>query len=87
MLHAAFRGQTPDEVFFGTASNLPAQLAAARAKARELRMAANRARPTVAARPPPDQLFRRDYAHGATAYAPVRNVLVRSSAAHRGGHL
>ena len=42
MPHAAFRGQTPDEVFFGTASNLAVELDAARAKARELRLAANR---------------------------------------------
>ena len=42
MPHAAFRGQTPDEVFFGTASNLSVQLDAARAEARELRLAANR---------------------------------------------
>ena len=42
MPHAAFRGQTPDEVFFGTAPNLAAELVAARAKARELRLAANR---------------------------------------------
>src|SRR6267142_503537 len=39
---AAFRGQTPDEVFFGTAPNLSAELDAARAQARELRLAANR---------------------------------------------
>ena len=42
MPHAAFRGQTPDEVFFGTAPNLSRELDAARAKARELRLAANR---------------------------------------------
>jgi transposase InsO family protein len=42
MPHAAFRGQTPDEVFFGTAPNLPVELDAARAKARQLRLAANR---------------------------------------------
>jgi hypothetical protein len=42
MPHSAFRGQPPDEVFFGTAPNLAAELVAARAKARELRLAANR---------------------------------------------
>jgi transposase InsO family protein len=42
MPHAAFRGQTPDEVFFGTAPNLPVELDAARARARQLRLAANR---------------------------------------------
>jgi len=42
MPHAAFRGQTPDEVFFGTAPNLSAELDVARTKARELRLAANR---------------------------------------------
>jgi len=42
MPHAAFRGQTPDEVFFGTAPHLWAELDGARTKARELRLAANR---------------------------------------------
>jgi len=42
MPHAAFRGQTPDEVFFGTALNLAAELDDARSKARERRLAANR---------------------------------------------
>jgi putative transposase len=42
MPHAAFRGQTPDEVFFGTAPNLSVELDVARTKARELRLAANR---------------------------------------------
>jgi transposase InsO family protein len=43
MPHSAFSGQTPDEMYFGTAVDLPAQLAAARRKAREERLAANRA--------------------------------------------
>ena len=43
MPHAAFSGQTPDEMYFGTAVDLPAQLAAARNKARAERLAANRA--------------------------------------------
>jgi len=43
MPHPAFRGQTPDEMYFGTAVDLPAELAAARNKAREARLAANRA--------------------------------------------
>jgi putative transposase len=42
MPHAAFRGQTPDEVFFGMALNLAAELDDARSKAREHRLAANR---------------------------------------------
>jgi hypothetical protein len=42
MPHAAFRGQTRDEVFFGTVPNLLMELGAARAKARERRLAANR---------------------------------------------
>jgi hypothetical protein len=36
------RKKAPDEVFFGTSPNLAADLVAARAKARELRLAANR---------------------------------------------
>jgi transposase InsO family protein len=43
MPHAAFAGQTPDEMYFGTATNLPAELAAAREQARAARLAANRA--------------------------------------------
>ena len=43
MPHAAFSGQTPDEIYFGTAANLPAELAAARGRARDSRLAANRA--------------------------------------------
>jgi hypothetical protein len=40
--HAAFSGQTPDEIYFGTATNLPADLAAARELAQAARLAANR---------------------------------------------
>jgi putative transposase len=43
MPHSAFAGQTPDEMYFGTAVDLPTQLAAARSKARAKRLAANRA--------------------------------------------
>ncbi len=43
MPHSAFSGQTPDEMYFSTAVDLPAQLAAARSKASEERLAANRA--------------------------------------------
>jgi putative transposase len=43
MPHAAFSGQTPDEMCFGTAANLPAELASARSRARDSRLAANRA--------------------------------------------
>ena len=42
MPHSAFAGQTPDEMYFGTAVNMPAQLAA-RSEARAERLAANRA--------------------------------------------
>lgn len=42
MPHAAFHGQTPDEMYFGTATALPAELAAARDLARAARLAANR---------------------------------------------
>jgi transposase InsO family protein len=43
MPHSAFTGQTPDEMYFGTAVDLPAQLSAARIKARTERLAANQA--------------------------------------------
>ena len=42
--HSAFRGQTPDEMYFGTSEDIPKQLDEARHAARELRMAANRAK-------------------------------------------
>ena len=42
MPHAAFSGQTPDEMYFGTAANLPAELAATRKLARAARLATNR---------------------------------------------
>ncbi len=41
--HSAFRGQTPDEVYFGTGDRVPDELEAARVKARAERLAANRA--------------------------------------------
>jgi len=41
--HAAFRGQTPDEMYFGTGTDVPKQLETARATARQTRLAANRA--------------------------------------------
>ena len=40
--HAAFSGQTPDEMYFGTAADLPAELAAAKSRAWTARLAANR---------------------------------------------
>ncbi len=42
MPHAAFNGQTPNEMYFGTGVAVPAELAAARETAREERMKANR---------------------------------------------
>ena len=42
MPHAAFHGQTPDEMYFATAVDLPAQLAMARRKARAERLDVNR---------------------------------------------
>jgi transposase InsO family protein len=41
--HSAFKGQTPDEMYFGQGSIVPSQLSDARAAAREARMTANRA--------------------------------------------
>ena len=42
--HSAFRGQTPDEMYFGIGDNIPQQLEEARREARELRMATNRSK-------------------------------------------
>lgn len=41
--HAAFQGQTPDEMYYGTGADIPRQLTAAKASARQTRLAANRA--------------------------------------------
>ena len=41
--HSAFRGQTPDEMYFGTGSPIPDELEAARTAARQSRMEVNRA--------------------------------------------
>ena len=40
--HSAFRGQTPDEMYFGTGNDIPAELEAARKSARRLRLETNR---------------------------------------------
>ncbi len=40
--HSAFRGQTPDEMHFGTGDAIPADLTARRAAARRARVEANR---------------------------------------------
>lgn len=41
--HSAFRGQTPDEMYFGTGAQVPDELAAAKTAARQSRMNLNRA--------------------------------------------
>ena len=43
MPHAAFEGQTPDEMFFGGGATVSADLTARRAQTREERIQANRA--------------------------------------------
>ena len=40
--HSAFRGQTPDEMYFGTGEAVPADLTARAAAARRARVEANR---------------------------------------------
>ena len=40
--HSAFRGQTPDEMFFGRGDRIPEELDAARRQARVARLQANR---------------------------------------------
>ena len=42
MPHAAFHGQTPDEIYFGRGDDVPDQLATARRLARQARLEANR---------------------------------------------
>jgi putative transposase len=43
--HSAFRGQTPDEMYFGTGDTMPADLASRAAAARQARVEANRSAP------------------------------------------
>jgi hypothetical protein len=40
--HSAFAGQTPDEMYFGRGDQVPFDLAAGRARAREARVKSNR---------------------------------------------
>ncbi len=40
--HSAFRGQTPDEMYFGTGEHVPAELEAARQESRRTRLEENR---------------------------------------------
>ena len=42
--HSAFRGQTPDEMYYGRGERIPEQLETAKQQAREARVRANRAR-------------------------------------------
>lgn len=41
--HSAFRGQTPDEMYFGTGDHVPGELDGAKKDARNFRMEVNRA--------------------------------------------
>jgi putative transposase len=41
--HSAFRGQTPDEMYFGTGTHIPEKLDAAKKVARQSRTEVNRA--------------------------------------------
>jgi len=41
--HSAFRGQTPDEIYYGLGERVPIELDKARRAARDRRLAANRA--------------------------------------------
>ena len=49
--HSAFRGQTPDEMYFGTGDMIPAELESARQLARQARAEANRKRTCGACEP------------------------------------
>lgn len=49
--HSAFRGQTPDEMYFGTGNKVPAELETARQQARQARAEANRKRTCSACEP------------------------------------
>ncbi len=49
--HSAFRGQTPDEMYFGTGDRVPEKLDAAKKIARQSRMRLNRATSCPMCRP------------------------------------
>jgi len=82
MPHAAFHGQTPDEMYFGTAANLPAgwQRPGSRLGRRVLRRSERcPATAALASKPAlPSWRFPGDSSVGAVAYMKVRKVLVRS---------
>ena len=50
--HSAFRGQTPDEVYYGRGQTVPDRLAAAKQQARAARLRANREISCHQCRPP-----------------------------------
>ena len=45
--HSVFRGQTPDEMYFGTGGHVPGELEAAKKEARRARLGENRRVPNV----------------------------------------
>ena len=49
--HSAFRGQTPDEMYFGTGDHIPDELDAAKKVARQSRMSLNRATSCLVCKP------------------------------------
>jgi transposase InsO family protein len=49
--HSAFRGQTPDEMYFGTGGHLPDELNASMKSARQARMETNRSRSCLKCQP------------------------------------
>jgi len=51
--HSAFRGETPDERYFGTGTEIPSQLEAARKAARQARLQVNRALACATCEPVP----------------------------------
>ena len=51
--HSAFRGETPEERYFGTGTEIPSQLEAARKGARQARLQVNRALACVTCEPVP----------------------------------
>jgi hypothetical protein len=51
--HSAFRGETPDERYFGTGKRIPGELERARKAARQARLAVNRALACATCEPVP----------------------------------
>ena len=80
--HAAFSGQTPDEIYFGRGDQVVVDLAAGRARTREARLKSNREISCETCRPPQQPPGFSPCSFGRVAFARpiVGNVIIHSCA-------